>query len=231
MHPTGRAHLACGSGLNEIAKTNMTTDNHTKLAELERLKARIEELEDEIIGDEPASGDWQRKGYYLTYFATTGFFLGMIGATTSLLFNIVGAVAFGLESPLQIIKVYLTFGLGEKALDPQLDNGMILAIGCCLYIGTGMLLGVPFQLILTRFAAEATLIKRLVISSLLGLAIWVINYYLLLAWIQPLLFGGNWIVTLIPPWVAAATHLVFGWTMAVVYPWGIREPYKLQTEQ
>ncbi|MFM2096296.1 MAG: hypothetical protein RIS70_3420, partial [Planctomycetota bacterium] len=27
-----------------------------------------------------------------------------------------------------------------------------------------------------------------------------------------------------------ATHLVFGWTMAIVYPWGLYQPYRLQTE-
>jgi hypothetical protein len=35
-----------------------------------------------------------------------------------------------------------------------------------------------------------------------GIGIWLVNYYLLLSWIQPLLFSGNWIVTQIPPWVA-----------------------------
>lgn len=208
----------------------MASDIQAKQAEIERLKARLSELEGELDDESITNGDWQRRGYYLTYYATTGFFLGMIGALTSLLFNVVGAAAVG-KNPLQLIKVYLTFGLGEKALDPNLDSGMALAIGCCLYIATGMLLGVPFHLILTRFAPEASLGKRLAIATVLSLAIWIINYYLLLSWMQPLLFGGNWIVNEIPIWVAAATHLVFGWTMALVYPWGLREPYRLQTEQ
>lgn len=208
----------------------MASDIQAKQAELERLKTRVSELEAELGDESTSNGDWQRKGYYLTYHATAGFFLGMISAIASLLFNVIGAAAVG-KNPLQIIKVYLTFGLGEKALDPHLDSGMALAIGCCLYIATGMLLGVPFQIVLTRFAADASLGKRLAIASVLALAIWIINYYLLLSWLQPLLFGGNWIVTEIPPWVAAATHLVFGWTMALVYPWGLREPYRLQTEQ
>lgn len=208
----------------------MASDIQAKQAEIERLKARLSVLEAEVGEESTPNADWQRRGYYLTYYATTGFFLGMIGALTSLLFNVVGAAAAGMN-PLQLIKVYLTFGLGEKALDPSLDSGMALAIGCCLYIATGMLLGVPFHLILTRFAPDASLGKRLVIATVLGLAIWIINYYLLLSWLQPLLFGGNWIVNEIPPWVAAATHLVFGWTMALVYPWGLREPYRLQTDQ
>ena len=49
-------------------------------------------------------------------------------------------------------------------------------------------------------------------------------------WLQPLLFHGDWIVTMIPPWVAALTHLVFAWTMALVYPLGTYTPYEPTTE-
>ena len=54
--------------------------------------------------------------------------------------------------------------------------------------------------------------------------------YLVLEALQPLLFGGNWIVSLIPWWVGALTHLVYGWTMALVYPLGQYVPYRRQTE-
>ena len=40
----------------------------------------------------------------------------------------------------------------------------------------------------------------------------------------------NLIVNRIPPWVAALTHLVFGWTMVLVYPLGQFVPYKRITE-
>jgi len=93
-----------------------------------------------------------------------------------------------------------------------------------------MLLGVLFQVVLSRFADKSPLLNRLVIASVLGLAVWICNYYLLLSWLQPLLFGGNWIVRLIPWWVAALTHLIFGWTMALVYPLGRYEPYQVRTE-
>ena len=200
-------------------------------SELTELKARVAQLEAEATEVEPPSTEWTR-GYYLTYYATTGFFLGMIGAAVSLLFNIVGAWLSGLH-PLQLIRVYLTFGMGERALALQLndgDGGMTLIIGCCLYIATGMLLGVLFQIVLSRLADKALLVQRLLIASLLGLGIWFFNYYLLLSWIQPLLFGGNWILAQIPPWVAILTHLVFGWTMALIYPLGKFEPYRVVTE-
>jgi hypothetical protein len=199
--------------------------------ELALLRKRVDQLEEEAVAAEPLSREWTRR-YYLSYYATTGFFLGMFGAMTSLLFNVVGAALVGLH-PLQLIRVYLTFGMGERALHLQLkggDEGLALIVGIKLYIATGMLLGALFQVVLSRLADRDSLAKRLLIASILGLAVWIVNYYLLLSWIQPLLFGGNWIVTQIPWWVGALTHLVFGWTMAVLYPLGMYEPYQVRTD-
>lgn len=199
--------------------------------ELSDLRARVAELEEEATAAEPPSLEWTR-GYYLTYYATTGFFLGMLAAVASLVVNIVGALVVGLH-PLQLIRVYLTFGMGGRVLDLHLhggEGGLMLIIGCCLYIATGMLLGTLFQVVLSRFAGQAGLGQRMVLASALALTVWIVNYYLLLSWIQPLLFGGNWIVALIPWWVAALTHLVFGWTMALVYPLGTFEPYRVRMD-
>ena len=202
------------------------------LQELTELRNRVAQLEAEAAAEvdaDPRQPRWER-GFYLTYYATAGFFLGMLAALASLAFNIVGSYLVG-QHPLQLIKVYLTFGLGERALDPQLSDGLVLIIGCCLYIATGMFLGIPFQIILTRFANGGGLPARLAIATAVAIAIWLINFYLVLSWLQPLLFGGNWIVDSkhLPVWVAVLTHLVFGWTMAVVYPLGKFEPYKPRT--
>jgi hypothetical protein len=89
---------------------------------------------------------------------------------------------------------------------------------------------VLFNLALSRLPEGASFGKRIALVSLLSLAVWLVNFYLLLSWLQPLLFGGNWIVRLVPWWVAALTHLVFGWTMVLVYPWGQFIPYRLKTE-
>ena len=199
-----------------------------KLKELESLRSRMRELEQSL---EEAPTDWQAQGFYASYYATTGFVLGSIGAIASLLFNIVGSLAVG-QHPLRIIQVYLTFPLGAKALSDNFNTGIALAIGCCLYIGTGMVLGIPFQVALARFWPNANLTTRLLVATVLGLVLWAINFYGILSWLQPLLFGGNWIVDakLLPPWVAALTHLVFAWTMALIYPWGVYVPYRRQTE-
>ena len=68
-------------------------------------------------------------------------------------------------------------------------------------------------------------------ATVVSLAIWAFNFYGILSWLQPLLIGGdpgNWITNpkYLPWWVAAATHLVFGWTIALLYPWGEYTPYR-----
>jgi hypothetical protein len=119
--------------------------------------------------------------------------------------------------------------MGEKAL--SMSNGLTLTIGCFLYIGTGMLYGMLFQVIFSRFMPSASLAKRLAVGCVLGIAIWVVNFYLILDWLQPALLGGRWIVELIPSWVAMLTHVVFGATMALLYPWGVFVPYQKVSEQ
>jgi len=193
--------------------------------ELAELRARVAELEAQVAAQE--ARPWQATGYYAAYYATTGFMLGALGALASLFFNVVGSLVVG-QHPLRLIQVYLTFPLGEQAL--HLEGGLALAVGCCLYIGTGMVYGIVFQLVLARWAPRARLRERLVWASALALLIWVVNFYGILSWLQPLLFGGRWILTEIPFWVAAATHLVFGWSMALAYPLGTYTPYRRVTD-
>ena len=93
-------------------------DRVAKLDELRKLQSRVAELEHELT-DPPRP--WQAAGYYASYYATTGFILGIFGAATSLLFNVVESLMVG-QHPLQLIKVYLTFPLGERALSPELGR-------------------------------------------------------------------------------------------------------------
>lgn len=208
------------------------TEHRDKQARLQELREQVARLEAELkhAGQEPATEQWQATNYYTAYYATTGFILGGVAATSSLLVNIVGALLFGMQ-PLELIRVYLTFPMGAQALDfNAVDNGLTLAIGCCLYIATGMLYGMLFQIVLTRFAANASFASQFVLVSALALGVWLVNFYGVLSWLQPLLFGGQWIIEQIPWWVAAITHLVFGWTMLLIYPLGRYTPYRVQSE-
>jgi len=198
-----------------------------KFQELEELRTRVRELETQLESEKTA-GQWPPKGFYAEYYATTGFILGMFGAAISLLVNVVGAPIAN-KSPLELIRIYLTFPLGEKALELAsggkdvyvIGNGVILAIGCCLYLGTGMLLGIPFFVSLVWLTEGKSVIYRLFIATILAALLWAINFLGILSWLQPLLFGGNWITNpeYLPSWVALVTHLVFGWTLALLYPW------------
>ncbi len=209
-----------------------------KQRELLELRQRANELESTIL-DAAAGQPWTLTGFYTAYYAMTGFMLGLIAATVSLLFNIIGAAIAGKDS-LELIRVYLTFPLGEKALSLSnqadkvyaINNGVILAAGCCLYLVTGMLLGVPFHVTAMRIAATAKLPARLLFGAVLGLLLWVFNFYGILSWLQPMTCGGNWITNpeYLPWWVAASTHVVFGVTMVLVSPLGQYVPYHSPAE-
>lgn len=187
-----------------------------KLQKLERLKWEVEMLENEI-DQESKKTHWTPSGYYATFHVLAGMMLGFFGAASSLLFNMVGSMVVK-QHPLELIRVFLTFPLGEKAL--HAESGVILALGCCLYLGTGMFYGSLFHVILSRFFSKESKRKRFLIASLMGIALWMINFYGILSWLQPLAFDGDWIVRLVPFWVAALTHLVFAWTMLLVDEWG-----------
>ncbi len=216
----------------------MSDEFEQKQRELAELKQRVAVLEAELA--EQARGDqWDHSRFYGTYYGTVGFVFGGVAAMASLLLNVVGAPIAGKNS-LEIIRIYLTFPLGEKALSLTsadgsqyvISDGTILALGCCLYIATGMVLGVFFHWMICRFARDSSVTVRLLWGTGLAVGVWLINFYGILSWLQPALFGGNWITSgeYLPWWVALATHLVFGWTMALMAPLGRFELYRRPTE-
>ena len=209
-----------------------------KQSELANLRRKSSELEAEIL--EAATVDpFRLTGFYTMYYATTGFMLGLVAAAMSLLVNVIGAPIVG-KSPLEIIRIYLTFPLGERALAVTgptqiyaVDNGVILACGVCLYLITGMFLGVPVHVILARFTTKASTGARMVFAAAIGIILWAIMYYGILSWLQPMVCGGSWITDGedLPPWVAAGTHVVFAISMVVLYPLGLFAPYQRPTEE
>lgn len=215
------------------------TSLEQKQQHLASLRTQVASLEADLAAND-VPGPWTPEKFYSGYYITVGFFLGGFAAMVSLLFNVIGSAVAG-KYPLEIIRVYLTFPLGEKALPLGsqtgkapfvINDGMILALGCCLYIGTGMVLGSLFHWVITRFAENKPMSTKMIWGTALGAIVWFVNYYLILSWLQPALFGGNWITDngLLPWWVALATHVVFGWSMALMQPFGAYVPYKRPTE-
>jgi len=98
-----------------------------------------------------------------------------------------------------------------------------------------MLLGIPVTMAISRFAKEGGLVKRLIVGGAVAILIWAVMFYGILSWLQPMLVEGdpgNWITNTqyLPWWVAAATHLIFGWTIALLYPLGEYRPYRRLNE-
>jgi hypothetical protein len=172
---------------------------------------------------EAKTSPWPPEGYYLLWHLLVGMTMGGIGAAVSLLANVIGAPLFGKE-PLELIRVYLTFPMGEAALtDP---SPKVLTVGCFLYLFTGGFYGIVFHLLMSTLFVGSSLVKRLIVGSVIGLSLWVINFYAILSWLQPMLLGDNWIVERVPMWVAAATHLAFAWTLVAAESWGRFVPYR-----
>ncbi|ADV61153.1 hypothetical protein Isop_0560 [Isosphaera pallida ATCC 43644] len=202
-----------------------------KRRELEELRNRAAALERELAENPPA---WQATGYYFYYHASTGFLLGIFGSITSLLTSMLSSIAVG-KNALELIRIYMTFPLGERALEltnPEtqlytVPDSLILIFGCCLYVAMGMLMGIPVYLFITWVAPKGNLVLRSVLGVLAALAIWGINFYGVLSWLQPTLFGGNWILdqSLLPWWVAAANHAVYGLTIGLMSRLGEYRPY------
>lgn len=187
-----------------------------KLNELASLKTRVAKIEADLHESAPPHA-WVPRGYYTTYHIMAGMVLGTVAAGASLLFNVIGSAMIG-QHPLHLIRVYLTFPMGESAL--HVESGFALAAGCCLYLMTGMVGGIPFHMIMTRFFDNAPFGVKFCAATVMGVGIWLINFYGVLSWLQPLLIKGDWVVRMIPWWVAVSTHVVFGWTMLLVGQWG-----------
>ena len=71
----------------------MTNELESKLQELDKIKAHIEKLENEIAAAQRGPG-WRATSYYGAYYATAGSVLGILGALASLAANLLGARLF-----------------------------------------------------------------------------------------------------------------------------------------
>ena len=79
---------------------------------------------------------------------------------------------------------------------------------------------------MTLWFGDASPGKRFGVATAFGLGLWIVNFYLILSWLQPMLLGGNWIVTMVPIWVGALTHLAFAWAMLAGEAFGRFEAYR-----
>lgn len=190
------------------------------LAEIERHRASLARLEGELR-DEPIARSWPPTGFYLTYYVVAGATIGILASLTSFACHVIGALLTR-RDPLLFLRVYGTVFLGPKALVTEdLNFFMLVAI---VHFSVGAIAGAVFLIFTTRYLSErqATL---LAFGALYGLLMWGVNFYLI-ARVQPLIWGQSYVLELMPAWVAAGTHVVYGVTLGLLQPLGRFTPYR-----
>ena len=137
---------------------------------------------------------------------------GFLGALVSLGLNMFGARIVGIET-LKLLRIYATIIQGSAALDVSRSD--FFGASLLLHIAAGMLFGMLFARIVTRLRSMG-LVQFTLLGAGYGLAVWLINFYLILSWVQPLFYGSSFIVSGIPVEVAALTHLSYGISVALI---------------
>jgi hypothetical protein len=165
---------------------------------------------------------WPPAGFYLTFYVVAGMILGILGSLASFGMHVLGSVLIA-QDPLRILRVYGTVFLGPKALTTDdLNFFMLVAV---VHFSVGAAAGAVFHVLVNRLVPDRWPLQ-LVLGAAYGLLMWIVNFYVVIAWLQPRLWGEAYVLQLMPVWLAALTHLVYGLTLAVLQPLGRFVPYR-----
>lgn len=182
-----------------------------------RLEARLEQIE----GPKPPD-PWPPEGFYLTYYVVAGLMLGVLGSLVSFGANVVGSILLE-QDPLLFLRVYGTVFLGKEALVTQdLNFFMLVAV---VHFSVGAVAGAVFHVLVSLYTPERAAIT-IALGAAYGLLIWVVNFYVVIEWLQTSLYGEAYVLQLMPAWVAALTHMLYGVTLGVLQPLGRFVPYR-----
>lgn len=200
------------------------------LRQIDEQRSLLQELETRLIevtasgalADETATAPWPPRGFYLTFYVVAGLLLGVLGSLVSFLCNVAGSLLLR-QDPLLFLRVYGTVFLGPAALTTDdLNFFMLVAV---VHFSVGAVAGAVFHVLVNYFAPERALFQ-VSLGALYGLLLWVVNFYVVIAWLQPRLFGQAYVLELMPAWVAALTHVVYGVTLGALQPLGRFVPYR-----
>lgn len=190
------------------------------LREIEQHRAAIIELEARL--QEPVTNSWPPVGFYLTFYIVAGVTIGILGSVATFLFNVVGSLLVK-QDPLQFLRISGTVFLGPKALTTDdLNFFMLVAI---VHFSVGASAGVVFQAFVSRYVPDRPPLQ-IVLGGVYGLLMWIVNFYFVIAWLQPRLVGQAYVLELMPAWIAALTHLIYGLTIGALQPLGRFVPYR-----
>ncbi len=193
----------------------MAQDSDEILREIDQHQAAIRELEKLVAGETTQrAAPWPPEGFYLTFYIVTGSILGILASLTSFLFHVFGSLTIS-QDPYYILRVYGTVFLGQEALTSQdLNFFMLVAV---VHFSVGALAGAVFHVAVNYFGPSGAG-QQILAGALYGLVMWVVNFYLVLMWLEPALVGQAYVLELMPAWVAALTHIVFGLTLGILQP-------------
>jgi hypothetical protein len=194
--------------------------------EIERHRQAIADLEARLAALPGEPRGWPPPGFYTTFYVVAGMTLGAMGAITSFIFNVVGSLIVA-QDPMKILRVYGTFFIGQEALTTDNLNFLMLVLLTHMIVGAAG--GAVFHVVINRNFADRSPGKKILYAGLLGCAIWLINFYGIISWLQPLLVGQAYILRLMPFWVAALTHIIYGLTLGLLQPLGRFIPYSPPT--
>jgi hypothetical protein len=200
----------------------MSDDADRLRREIAAQRARLAELEQRLSAMVPASSSWPPRGFYLTFHVVAGLMIGVLGSITSFFFHIVGSLLVN-QDPLYVLRVWGTVFLGERALTTtDLNFFMLVAV---VHFSIGAVGGAVFHVLVSFFVPDRPL-RQLVLGGAYGLLMWIVNFYFVLVWLQPRLVGQAYVLQLMPPWIAALTHLIYGLTLGALQPLGRFQPYR-----
>lgn len=192
------------------------------LQEIEKHRRAIAELEAKL---EPKK-TWPPTGFYGTFYVVAGLILGVLGGLTSFLFNIIGSMIVA-QDPMKILRVFGTFFIGEEALTTANLNFLMLVL--LVHFTVAAVGGALFHVGVNRYFAGASLGRKILLSGVFGILLWIINFYAIISWLQPLLVGQAYILQMMPFWVAILTHLIYGLTLGILQPLGMFVAYRPAT--
>jgi hypothetical protein len=152
----------------------------------------------------------------LSHGVLAGTIVSIYAALFTFAANVVGASIMGLN-PFELLRVYATFFMGGSPIDGAPDIGVVLGMAMGLHLATAAIVGMPLYVVHDALFRRHGFKRRAVHGLWLGIVMWLVNYYALLSWLQPLtlrLIGAPgeaspFILQTMPPWVAALTHICF----------------------
>jgi hypothetical protein len=200
-------------------RTRMATTDDL-LGEIEQHRAAILALEARLV--EAPAALWPPAGFYLTFYVVAGTMIGILGSLVSFLFHVVGSVLVN-QDPLRFLRVYGTIFLGARALTTDdLNFFMLVAV---VHFSVGALAGAVFH-VLVNWLVPGRTATQIALGAAYGLLMWIVNFYVVIAWLQPRLVGEPYVLELMPVWIAALTHVIYGVTLGVLQPLGRFVPYR-----